>query len=754
MASELDIISDEDLEAPLKLAKNYEHLANEFDALAASTTLLVNKINSQDASIQELTGQTKQLEKEIKRMEKANKEAAKSAKSMAAATELADEATGGFISKAKQLGVQLWALVANPIGLTLAAIAVALAAVGTYFRSTNEGADKFEIIMNNLKGVLDFLTNKFADLGEQIVKLFEDGNVVGEAFMFVFDRVINIIAGVIDSFTSLLSIINILSKYNIKDIFTGNLKPEDLKALRTEFIQLGKAGIQAMTGIGDASKEAAAGIKTITELTKAAQQLGDDTRNNILDKAEAELEIEKLLFAAKDKSNKTDQQRLGALKQAVSLSQDQLKVELDLAQRRERIFTAELLKSKSIITNNEEANAVLRQGTTILQDQRLEAKASDEELEQRKKLQADVINLQRNFFAENKKAIGQIGALEKEIADERRKRAIEEDEFQHKKRIRQVEDEIAAGKEIVSLGDQLTRDSLAEKDTLHKNFNQRLLDDAKANAEKQKAIDKKRTEDIAEEEAKRRLIRETAIVAVGMIGDEIFARKQEQLAIEFTESENRRKQELAGAEGDERKKLAINRKFDREQAKIKTKQAQADKQAAIFGIIINTALGIMKASPVVPLMIATGILGAIQLALVASKPIPKFATGTMNSPSTFIAGEAGRELVTRNGRGMVVEGATLFSGMEGSRVLSNKDTEEILGNSSDLGPAISYGSRIRRHHTENNRLVEMVYDGNKWLKKIASKPDTGLIIDEEGFHQYSNRVARRNERINRRFKGL
>jgi len=281
MASELDIISDEDLEAPLKLAKNYSKLADDFDALAASTTLLVSKIQSQDATIAELTGQTKQLEKEIKKLESANKKAAKSTESMAAATKLADDATGGFISKAKALGVQLWALVANPIGLTLVAIGVALAAVGTYFRSTNEGADKFEIIMNNLKGVLDFLTNKFADLGEQIVKLFEDGNVVGEAFMFLFDRIINIIAGTIDAFTSLLSIINILSKYNLKEIFTGQLSPEDLKALKKEFIELGKAGIQAMTGVGDAAEQAAKGIETITALTKASQKLGDEMRDRI-----------------------------------------------------------------------------------------------------------------------------------------------------------------------------------------------------------------------------------------------------------------------------------------------------------------------------------------------------------------------------------------------------------------------------------------------------------------------------------------
>lgn len=749
MASELDIISDEDLEAPLKLAKNYEHLANEFDALAASTTLLVSKIENQDATIKSLTDQTKHLEKEVKRLEKANDKAAKSAKSMAAATELADDATGGFITKVKTLSTQLWALVANPIGITLAAIAVALAAVGTYFRSTNEGADKFEIIMNNLKGVLDFLTNKFADLGEQIVKLFEEGNIVGEAFMFVFNRVINIVSGAIDTFTNLLKIINILSKYNLKDILLGKLKPEDLKALKQATLEFTKSAIQGMTGVGDAAEQAAAKIESITKLTEAGQKLGDELRDRILSKAQAELEIEKQLFIAKDKGNKSDEQRLEALRKAVSISEQQLAIDLDLAQRKEKLYTANLLQAKSIITTNEEANAVLAQGTTILQDQLLEVKASDEQLEERRKLQADVINIQRAFFAENKKNIAQIGALQKEIDDA----AIARAEKEIKLRLKAFDAQIQATKTVSALEILEVQDTQEKKEAMAKSFGQRLIDDNKARLEKEKEIEKQRTEMLAEQEAKRRLARETAIVAVGMIGDEIFARRQEKLAIEFTESEERRKQELAAAEGDERKKLAINRKFDREQAKIKTKQAQADKQAAIFGIIINTALGIMKAAPVIPLMIATGILGAIQLALVASKPIPKFATGTSNSPSTFIAGEAGRELVHHNGSSMLVDRPTIFSGMEGSKVFSNRDTEEILGNASDIGPAISYGSRIRRSEQGNNKIVEMMYDGNKWLKKIATRPESGIIVDEEGFHNYSGRVARKNARINRRFLG-
>jgi hypothetical protein len=547
-------------------------------------------------------------------------------------------------------------------------------------------------------------------------------------------------------------LIHLQTYYNLRDLLTGNLKPEDIAELKKAFSDLGKSTIAAFTGIGTAADEMAAKVESLQKLVETADKLGDEIRDRILSRAQAELDIEKLLFAAKDKTLRVgetqldnDKRRLSSLKQAVQLSLDQLKIDLDLATRKERLFTAELLHKKGIINSEAEANAVLAKGTTLLQDQSL-----DDQLEERRKLQADVINLQRNFFSENKKSVAQIAALEKEITDEMIKQA----EIQTRARVKALDDYLAKTKEVdgrVKIG---FKSVVEENQELQNNFNQRMVDDAKKREEEEKERQKRYTALLKAEEEKRRIIRETAIVAVGMIGDEIFNRRQEQLAEEGKKIEEQRDKELAAAGDDERKKLAINRKFDREQAKIKTKQAQADKQAAIFGIIINTALGIMKAAPVVPLMVATGILGAIQLAIVASKPIPKFATGTDSAPDTFIAGEKGREIIQHKGKLSLADRATLFTGMAGARVFSNPATEEILGDIGDVGHALNYGSKVRRAAPENYVLVEKLQEGNKLLKRIAEKSIGGVtIIDNYGDNRYYNRVARRNQRINRRFRG-
>lgn len=753
MASELDIIDDKDLEAPLQLAKNYNQLADEFERVAGSATKVSKSLEDGTTSTKDAREASTQLGKAQKDLDKANEKAAASQKKYAEATAFADQQTGGMISRIKDLSKQFITLLANPVGAFFLLIAGALASITTYFKTTNDGADKFEKIMNALGGIADFFQQKLAKLGEQLVKLFEDGNAFGKVFSFIFDQIINRIAGAIDAFTSLITIINILSKYNIKDLFTGNLEPEDLKALRDEFKNLGKAAISAYTGIGTAADEAAEKIKSLNALTESADKLGDETRDRILSKAKAELEISKLLFDVKDKGNKTDAERLESLQKAVAISEEQSKIETDLAQRRERQFTAELLHRTGIINSNEEANRILEHGTTLLQDQLLEHKAIDSELEERRKLQAATLDAQRAFFDENKKNAAQIAALQKEIDDEAIKRA----EHQRDLRVSALDESLKKTEEVSGLEIMGLKGNLAEREQLTKNFNQRLVDETKERLKQQEEAEKeaaKRELDfLRQKEMERRAITQASLEAAAMIGNEFFAREQEKLNTQSATIEENRKKELEGAGDDATKKLAINRKFDREQAKIKQKQAQADKQNALFNILISTAMGIARVAPNPVLIALVAAIGAVQAGLVASRPLPKFASGSEHTPANFIAGERGRELVQHNGKSIIVDKPTIFAGMEGAKVFTNRQTEEILGNMSDVSGALNYGSRIKPQIASSSIIADRMAESNRLLKRIAYKPDVSLVIDSDGFHTYSGRVAKRNKMLDRYFYG-
>lgn len=93
--------------------------------------------------------------------------------------------------------------------------------------------------------------------------------------------------------------------------------------------------------------------------------------------------------------------------------------------------------------------------------------------------------------------------------------------------------------------------------------------------------------------------------------------------------------------------IALEKKADAEKMKIKQKAAKADKAAAIFGALINTALGITAALKMgIPGIILAGIigtLGAIQIGMIAAQPLP-FKEGALikggKGGVTGIIGEA------------------------------------------------------------------------------------------------------------------
>jgi hypothetical protein len=128
------------------------------------------------------------------------------------------------------------------------------------------------------------------------------------------------------------------------------------------------------------------------------------------------------------------------------------------------------------------------------------------------------------------------------------------------------------------------------------------------------------------------------------IGNARIAQLEENAAREVT---------LAG--DDAQKKAGIERKLADEVAKVKRQQAIADKAQALFNIAINTAQAVSKATTtgpgaaaIIPLVIA---LGAIQAAVVAARPIPKFekggyVKGPRHSQGGVIAELEGDEFIT------------------------------------------------------------------------------------------------------------
>ena len=158
---------------------------------------------------------------------------------------------------------------------------------------------------------------------------------------------------------------------------------------------------------------------------------------------------------------------------------------------------------------------------------------------------------------------------------------------------------------------------------------------------------------------------------------------------ELIQIEKQRQNELELA-GDNQEEIdRINTKYNEKAAKVKTKQAKADKVKALFDIGISTAVGIAKSIPNPFLIAFSAIIGAIQLAVVASKPIPQFKKGIKKKKESgwAITSEGGEELIiTPEG---VVEmtsdkGAEMRYIDKGSEVVPNPEVQKRLAMMSNI----------------------------------------------------------------------
>ena len=126
------------------------------------------------------------------------------------------------------------------------------------------------------------------------------------------------------------------------------------------------------------------------------------------------------------------------------------------------------------------------------------------------------------------------------------------------------------------------------------------------------------------------------------------------------------------------------RKYEAEDKKIKQRQAIASKLQAVLDASLALALAIATTWKN-PLLAALNISAAtLGLGMALATPIPQFAEGTDNAPSSFIAGEEGSELIrTKSGKMILTPNkATLFSDNSfiGSQVFPHDQTQKMLAN--------------------------------------------------------------------------
>ena len=329
-----------------------------------------------------------------------------------------------------------------------------------------------------------------------------------------------------------------------------------------------------------------------------------------------------------------------------------------------------------------------------------------------------------------------IAALKKQLdaeglsADE--KKAIQEELYDLEFQLRQknIEDFKNKADEENKLEEEKAAEKAKIREDLRKKrkaiAEQEAKDEAEAAAEE---------EELEKEKLSKKL--EIAVFAAEQIqevANEIFNRNKEKNQEELEEIKQVENDKLAyiqelensgviSAEVAEARRLRVKEEAAKQESAIKRKQAIQDKAQAMFNIAIDTAQAIMttfaQLGPIAGAIPAAmvGIAGGIQLALVASKPIPKFAKGTDSSPEGLaIFGEAGAELLTYpTGEQFLATKETMGYLPKGTEIKNAKETKEYLSNN-DLTSEIK---GLRKDFRRKNLSVNVNVSNNSRINYLG-----------------------------------
>ena len=208
----------------------------------------------------------------------------------------------------------------------------------------------------------------------------------------------------------------------------------------------------------------------------------------------------------------------------------------------------------------------------------------------------------------------------------------------------------------------------------------------------------------------------------------------------------------------------IERQAEEKSRAIQKREFQAKKQQALFNIAVDTAQAIIATlarTPLpagLPLVIATGALGALQAGIVASQQMPAFWKGTDNAPEGFaLTQERGREIITDKHGNIKSTGSDKGAQVtwlnKGDKVLNNEKTMDFLMFNNDLNNILT-GNGISNPKVEVNAGMSDT-QVNAIVSAIKTKETSNVTIDKRGIKEYVTKGRQITERMNSRveFKG-
>jgi len=330
----------------------------------------------------------------------------------------ADSMTGGFIGKFKGVlssvkkGIGAFKSLRVAIAATgLGALVIAIGAVITAFKSSEEGQNKFAKLMGIIGAVTGNFVDLIADLGENIISAFENPKEAISSFANMLKE------NIVNRFEGLVKLVPRLGEA-IGLLFQGKFKKAGKVA--TDAVGQVVLGVENVT---DKVKDATAAVgEFIQENIKEAEVAANIAdmrakadkaeRQLILDRAKADRERAELLDKAVDKENYTAEQRIAFLEEAAAIEEAITQQEIEAARLR---FEAK------------------RQENEL-------SKSTKEDKDEEAQLEARLIELETARLRKQKAVTAQLSGVRREAQAERDAEAAEEEKKRKEREAQEIKD--------------------------------------------------------------------------------------------------------------------------------------------------------------------------------------------------------------------------------------------------------------------------------------------------------------------------
>ncbi len=277
-------------------------------------------------------------------------------------------------------------------------------------------------------------------------------------------------------------------------------------------------------------------------------------------------------------------------------------------------------------------------------------------------------------------------------------------------------------------------------------------DDEKAAAAKTAAEDKIRREQAIKEYT------QLAISSAQTLSDTIFTINQQNRDAEtasILESLSERKDaELANKNLTDAQRLQIEERYAQQEAQIKQRAWEAQKQADLAQAIINTALAVTKAFATVPppanvfAAAAAGVAGAAQIAIISSTQPPKFADGGMvggqlhSNGGTLIEAERGEYVINRQSTSDYLPSLKVLNSGEVEPTFANNILTALANGTFDLAAQFQTKQSASSDGINYDKLDRIM---------AKHKSNLNVNIDEQGLTTFllkeNSRVEFRNKKM-------